>query len=234
MATSQVRKINEATGRKVLVVGRGNRPQSSEVFENNPRIAKTMGRGVQMLRNGGGIRPYIAAKTSTQWTWREWDISPGEIFLSETERAFAEPYRGRVLIEPNTKIRDGNKAWPWARWQQVAASRNDFLQVGPAGTGALSGVALVQTTFRQAMAILAVSKVFVGSEGALHHAAAALEVPAVVLWSEFIEPRFTGYTQHCNIRHAGPSCGARLPCSGCKESMLAISVDEVIAGLNAC
>jgi len=235
MATGQVRKINEATRRRVVIVGRGNRPQWSEVFENNPRIVQTMGRYVQMLRNGGGIRPYIAAKTAERWTWREWDISPGEIFLSDAEKAFAEPYRGRVLIEPWTKVQGGNKAWPVERWQAVVDRAGlDFVQVGPANTRALRDVLFVATEFRQAMAVLSVCRAFVGSEGALHHAAAALGVPAVVLWSEFIEPRFTGYAQHRNIRHAGPYCGARLPCDGCKASMLAITVDEVIAGLNAC
>ena len=234
LATGQVRKINEATGRRVLVVGRGNRPQWSEVFENNPRIVKAMGRYTQMLRNGGGIRPYIAAKTSERWTWRAWDISPGEIFLSDAEKTYAEPYRGKVLIEPRTKV-FGNKDWFPERWQAlVDLGEFDFLQAGSPGIVPLRGVRHIPTTtFRQAMAILAVSKAFVGTEGALHHAAAALKVPAVVLYSEFISPEFTGYPTQRNIRHAGKACGARLPCAGCRESMEKISVQEVADNVRA-
>ena len=232
MATSQVRKIHEKTGRRVHVVGFNGKPQWSEVFENNPRIARERGDHVNVLKNAGGCRPYIQAKTAHRWYFKEWDKAPGEVFLDDEEKAFAEPFRGKVLIEPNTKVANGNKAWIPERWQQVVdAMACEFLQVGPASVGSLKGVTRVETTFRQAMAVLSVCKAYVGPEGALHHAAAALNVPAVVLWSEFIEPRFTGYETQINLRHAGPYCGSRKPCVGCKESMRAISVSEVVGNL---
>ncbi len=87
------------------------------------------------------------------------------------------------------------------------------------------------TTFRQALAVLSVCRAFVGTEGALHHGAAAVGTPAVVLFSEFISPDVTGYPQHRNLRQAGAACGSRKPCKGCAESMRAISVLEVVANL---
>lgn len=232
MATGQVRRLHANTGKRVHVVGFNMRPQWSEVFENNPKIAQKRERDCVFLKNGSGCRPYIHAKTVTRWYFKEWDIAPGQIFLSDDERAFAEPYRGKVLIEPTTKIVAGNKAWIWERWQKVANARRDFIQVGAGGVRRLDGVEHVTTpTFRQAMAVLSVCRGFVGTEGALHHAAAALDVPAVVLWSEFISHNFTGYASQRNLRHAGEYCGSRLPCNGCKRSMEAITVGEVLTNL---
>lgn len=235
MATSQVRSMNEQTGKRVVVVDRMGRPRWSEAFENNPRIAceydhKTTVR----LMNAGGARPYIRQKTPTHWMWQRWDIKPGELYLDKHEHAFGEAYAGGILIEPNTKVLDGNKAWPFARWQELVsrAPHHKWIQVGAPGSRVLSGVTFVETpSVRKAFGVLSASRVFVGCEGALHHAAAALDVPAVVLWSEFISPLFTGYASQRNIRKAQRVCGSRVPCASCRASMEAITVDEVLSAL---
>lgn len=228
IATGQVKAIHERTGRRVVVIGRGGLPQWSEVFENNPKIARRHERGVERLINGSGMRPYIVGKTATRWTWKPWERESGEIYLTKEELALAEPHAGRILIEPNTKVSPSNKAWLFGRWQELVDRGGDFVQVGPPGTRLLRGVHFVETAnFRAAAAVLAKSLAYVGTEGGLHHAAAALGRPAVVLFSEFISPEITGYDMHRNIRHAGPACGSRLPCEGCRASMEAITVDEV-------
>ncbi len=233
MATAQVKQMHAANGAPVLIVAQRGRVMWSDVFEHNPKIIRREEPGCNVLLNAPGARPYIAAKYETRWVWRAWDKAPGEIFLTESERRFAEPYRGCVLIEPHTKVADGNKAWYWERWQAVVDELPNvrFVQTGPFNTRPLQRVELVTTTFRQAAAILSVSRAFVGTEGALHHAAAALSVPAVVLWSEFISPEITGYESHRNLRHAGQACGARVPCIGCRISMDLIKVGEVIQQL---
>jgi ADP-heptose:LPS heptosyltransferase len=232
LATGQVKKLHTEHSKAVCVIGFNGRVQWSDVFENNPKILRKMEAGCLFLKNAGGCRPYILAKGLAKWVWKDWEIAPGEVYLSDAEQAFAEPYRGKVLIEPTTKVPNGNKAWPWERWQGVVDRTGfDFIQVGPVNTPVLRGVSHVATTFRQAMAVLSVCKAYVGPEGALHHAAAALNVPAVVLWSHFIHPRFTGYASQRNLRHANGWCGSRLPCNGCKQSMSAISVDEVAQNL---
>lgn len=232
MATAQAKRLNLQTGRRVLVVGRNGKIQASEVFQNNPRISEFNQRGLVRLHNGPGMRPYIAAKTPERWTWRTWAIEPGEIYLSEEEKAFAAPHAGGILIEPNTKVDGSNKAWFFDRWQALVDRGGDFVQVGGPAARRLERVRFVETpSFRHACAVLAVSRAFVGTEGGLHHAAAALGVPAVVLFSEFISPDITGYETHRNIRHAGPACGSRLPCASCRASMDAITVDEVHSNL---
>lgn len=230
MATADVKTLYARARTPVLVVGKMDRVMWSEVFDNNPKITRSR-RGCVKLVNGPGLRPYIAARTDQKWTWcRGRNQQPGEIFLTLYEKAFAAPFAGKVLIEPNVKANGhANKAWPFERWQALVREFGEpMLQIGQRGTRWLEGVQRVETpTFRLACAVLAASRGFVGTEGALHHAAAALGVPAIVLWSEFIAPDVTGYAGQKNIRHAGEPCGNRLPCPTCAKSMAAIGVDEV-------
>lgn len=236
MCTAQIKELHEFDGRPIYVIGRGNRPQWSEIFENNPRITRRPIRNAQTLINGSGLRPYIASKSAQRWEWKHWRIAPGEIYLLKSEKDWASRYSGKILIEPNTKVADGNKSWIWDRWQKVVDTMGPdaFIQVGGNGAGnVLRGVEFIHTTFRQACAVLSHSRGFVGTEGGLHHAAAALGKPAVVLFSEFIGIDITGYPGHRNIRHAGPACGARAFCPSCKESMNAITVSEVLENIQA-
>ena len=228
MATAQVRELNKATGCLVYVVGRNGQPVWSEVFDHNPRISRGWSRGCVKLINGAGARPYIHSKLPDRWIWKLWNIAPGEIYLTADEKAFGEQFAGKILIEPNTKQDPSNKAWFFDRWQALVDRGGEFVQVGAPGVRRLNGVQFVETaTFRQACAVLSACRAFVGAEGGLHHAAAAFDKPAVVLFSEFISPAYTGYPKHRNLRHAEGSCGMRTPCEGCRRSMEAITVDEV-------
>lgn len=235
MAMGQVKRMHESNGRPVHVVGRNGVSQWHPVFENNPRLCRAPHVGYQQLVNGPGARPYIAGKTKMRWMWQPFDLTPGELYLSAQEREFAHPHHSYVFVEPNVKQNGhDNKAWQWSRWQRLIEKCIGlrFVQCGPAGTRFLAGVhAVVTPTFRDACAVLAVSRAFVGAEGGLHHAAAALGVPAVVLFSEFISPEITGYPMHRNLRHAGEPCGWRVRCQRCAESMSAITVDEVASNL---
>lgn len=228
MASSQVREMNMRTGQKVVVIDRMGRPRWSEVFENNPRMARSSRSSADIrLLNAAGARPYIKQKTDSHWIWKRWDIKPGEIFLSENEQRYAAQFRGRVLVEPNVKVPGSNKEWEFTRWQELVKLDLPWLQCGAAGTRRLAGVEFLETTARDAFAMLSVAKLFVGTEGALHHAAAAFATPAVVLWSEFISPTYTGYDTQSNIRKTGHVCGARFRCESCIASMRAISVEDV-------
>lgn len=235
MATGQVRELYARRKVPVLIVSPTGRPQWSEMFENNPKIIKMpIRKPHQRLVNAGGFRPYISGKTPTRWQWRQGQAKVGELFFSEIEQQWAATHAGGVMIEPNVKANGHeNKAWPFERWQAlVDRMKLDFVQCGVEGSRFLNGVRVVITpSFRHAAAALQVSKTFVGSEGGLMHAAAAVGKPSVILWSEFIDPTVTGYPLHRNIRHAGQSCGFRLPCAGCRRSMEAITVDEVARNL---
>jgi ADP-heptose:LPS heptosyltransferase len=241
MSIGEARKLHKQSGgQKVVIVGRDGRPIKSDLFEGVPYICqrpRPSDGPFQRLINGPGHRPYIAAKTPERWTWRKYKPTPAEIVFTPEELAFAEPYRDAIMVEPNTKaIGHTNKAWSAIRWQHLDNEMRKLklrvVQCGPQGARFLNHATPVYTdTFRKACAVLSVCKAFVGTEGGLMHAAAAVSTPAVILWSEFISPNVTGYDAHRNIRHAGSACGRRTDCPSCQASMLAITVDEVLDNL---
>jgi hypothetical protein len=236
MVTGEVRKLYERKPLPVMVVNLHNKPVFNEVFQCNPKIVQSLPQktSYQKYVSGGGYRPYIEQKGARRWVWRPYEPTPGEFYFSEYEREIAEPYRGAVLIEPNVKDNGHrNKAWLYERWQAlIDLDIAPMIQAGPPGTRFLGNLRPVETrSFRQAAAILAVCRAFVGTEGGLMHAAAAVGTPAVILWSEFIDPSITGYKSHVNIRHASRTCGARIPCATCRASMERIEVNEVAASL---
>lgn len=233
MATSQVREINMRTGRFVVVVDRMGRPRWSEAFDNNPRLHRYFSSGDQRLLNAAGARPYIKQKTDSHWIWKRWDIQPGELFLSADEKRYAAQFHGRIMVEPNTKVPGSNKDWIFARWQKVVDSLPElpWIQCGASEARRLERVEFVETSSRSAFSVLSAARLFIGTEGALHHAAAAFRTPAIVLWSEFISPTYTGYETQTNIRKTAHVCGARFRCESCVASMEAISAEEVIEAI---
>jgi ADP-heptose:LPS heptosyltransferase len=233
MSIGEAKRLHKATGKKVLIMRADGRPVVSDLFNGVPYLMPkpTNACGAyERLVNASGVRPYIAGKTEKQWTWKPFKPTPADVVLTAEEKAFAEPYRGLVLIEPTVKaIGHDNKAWLSIYWQHlVAAKIAPMMQAGPPGTKFLDGVTPVLTpTFRHAIAVMAVAKAFVGTEGGLMHAAAAVGTPAVIIWSEFISPEITGYAHMKNLRKAGKPCGMRLNCESCRQSMVAITSTEV-------
>lgn len=236
LATGQVRELHATSRMPVMVVDRRGRSQWSEVFEHNPKIIRDIRIVHQTLLNASGVRPYIAEQTQTRWRWRKFSPPAGELYLTRDEAAFGAQHGGKVLIEPNIKGTSGNnKAWIWDRWQRLVyenSDRYEFVQVGVSTVPRLEGVTFVNTpSFRHACAVLAASRAYVGTEGGLHHAAAAVNVPAVVLFGGFISPDVTGYKTHRNLFTGGTACGWRVPCAHCREAMNKITVDMVAGNM---
>jgi len=66
-------------------------------------------------------------------------------------------------------------------------------------------------------------------EGGLHHAAAALGRPAVVIFGHFIDPEVTGYHGHKNLRGGAVGmCGSWSSCPECVRAMEAITPEVVV------
>jgi ADP-heptose:LPS heptosyltransferase len=145
-------------------------------------------------------------------------------------RAEIGPY---LLIEPDVKpLSTPNKKWGLDRFAELVASMPDVTFVRAHGDecAPFPSVRNVYTrTFRDACGVLAASDGYVGNEGGLHHAAAALCRPAVVIFGGFISPITTGYASHTNIADHGPGspCGRWLPCKHCAAAMAKITVAQV-------
>lgn len=236
MATAEARYFNELTGKKVVFAhSKSGKAQWSEVFTGNPRIEKAPvpGRDYCIVRNHGGTRPYhLGYSAETQrFTWNyKFKAEPGELYLTPQQKATGVV--GAVIVEPNTKgaALSLNKAWPWDRWQGLVDALDlPWVQLGPPEARSLNGVRRVVTpTFADALGWLYNASLVVTTDGAFHHAAAALGKPAVVLWGGLAPPQILGYDIHRNICHADRWCGSNFPCEHCREAMEAISLQEVI------
>jgi ADP-heptose:LPS heptosyltransferase len=84
-------------------------------------------------------------------------------------------------------------------------------------------------TFREAMGVLRGAALFVGTDGGLHHAAAALGIPAVVIWTGFTSPKHLGYASHTNLYAGGDPCGTlHKACQHCRKNAESISPEQVL------
>jgi ADP-heptose:LPS heptosyltransferase len=135
------------------------------------------------------------------------------------------------MLEPTVKaVGHGNKAWLLTYWSQLAtklqaAKVGPLIQCNPLEVRALPGAATVKTpSFRHAVAVLSVCRALVTTEGGLMHAAAAVGVPAVVVFGGFISPEVTGYSLHRNLFSGdGLGCGMRSACDHCRRAMARIT-----------
>jgi ADP-heptose:LPS heptosyltransferase len=217
---------------------------SEEIFRGNPNLAKPgceRDADIEWIDYYKGHRIYNK-QAGERWIWNmEFRAQPGEVFLDAKEKRNGTRYgKGFVLIEPNVphwKSVAPNKEWGRDKFRALADRlKREGYRVAqfrePKATVFLSGVEQFQTfDFRDAMAILSHAKAYVGPEGGLHHAAAAMGVPGVVLFGGFIPPQVTGYDLHANLTGGAEACGSIRPCQHCKNALAAISVEEVHAAL---
>lgn len=231
----EAKRLHARTKLPVLIVDAHRRPIVSDLFDGVPYLLRQRPRvPYSQLINGPGVRPYIAGKSPSHWRWRAYQPTPADVVLTDRERAFAEPFRGQIMVEPNVKaIGHRNKDWGWANWQRLAAGMPEPpVQCFRPGDQLLHRGLLVETlTFRQTVAVLAVCRAYVGPEGGLHHAAAAVGTPAVVLFGGFISPQQTGYAAHKNLFTGGKPCGMRRDCEHCRVAMNAITPAMVLGNL---
>lgn len=247
MAAGQARRAQEADPRRrrVQILDQYGRARTNPIWDGNPRIAPARvpgeARGDYLrVRNGPNCRPYHLEKRPDRWIFNPgFRPDAGEIYFSDEERAFASSVSPQIVIEPTLKDRAPvNKQWPAAYWTRFVALAGveglELVQLGPAGTRPLPGVSWILTPdFRRACAVLARARAYVGHEGGLHHAAAALGVRGVVIFGGFIPVEVTGYPIHRNLGVSfADACGTRVArCAHCEREMARITPEEVLAAL---
>lgn len=138
-------------------------------------------------------------------------------------------------MEPNVPRKDcaPNKQWPFDRYAWVAeklkADGHEIVQ--PIYKGANYRIACARPIetpdLRHAAAVLQRADLYIGAEGGLHHAAAAVGTKGVVLFGGFIRPSVTGYETHTNIAGSDRFCGSFKACPHCKQAMEAIDAEQV-------
>lgn len=214
---------------------------SAEIFMLNPNIAclgSERDDDLEWIPFYSGHRLYnrMSARKN-RWIWNmEFRPTPGEFYFSEQERAWADSLPpGYIVVEPNVEARKSwsvNKDWPEYRYNEVIRELSKDWEIVQFAYGAprlAAGVRLVSPpSFRSAAAALARAALYFGPEGGMHHAAAAVGIPAVVIFGGFIPPEVTGYDFHTNLTgKSGEACGSLRACAHCRRALLSITPEEV-------
>jgi hypothetical protein len=231
IASADVREANERTG-KLVKLGNGTTMyRDKNIFAHNPRMADAEDEDVVWVKNYPGKRPYLAGNDGKHLIFNKtFKPEPGEIFLTSAERDWARKrIKGDyIVVEPHVNkkyIHTVNKSWPY--FDELLKTDLPWVQVGDVNTKAKTRK-IDTATFREALCVLAGAKLYVGTDGGLHHAAAALGIPAVVIWTGFTSPRHLGYDMHVNIHDGGEPCGTYYKvCEHCKNIARSIPVEQV-------
>jgi hypothetical protein len=235
MASGDAKEANERTGKKVKL-GDGSRMFTDiQVFSNNPRMALKLDTDVVWVNNYPGSRPYLKGTNKGKLLFND-DYKPkvGEIYFSHEEQKDIDKIEGDyIVVEPNVKkiyAHTVNKAWHG--WEQLFKHDLPWLQLGDVSVNRYTNWKET-ATFRDALKVLSKAKLFVGTDGGLHHAAAALGIPSVVIWTGFTSPRHLGYDTHRNIHDGSEPCGTYdSVCQHCLLKSKAISVEQVLDAVN--
>lgn len=216
-----------AFGDKARIIWDGN---SRAIFHGNPNIAppgSELAPDLEWIPYYKGHRMYNRAAVG-RWEWNYgFHVRPGELPIAGERRD------NLVLLEPNVPRKDcaPNKQWPAARWQQLAEllTRAGY-EVRQFEYGRPYRVAPVIETksFLDAAIWLKRARLAILPEGGLHHAAAAVGCPAVVLFGGFAPPQVLGYKSHANLTGGAEACGSFGRCMHCAEAMDRISVADVL------
>lgn len=229
MATADAREASEKYGVRV-VFGDGKTRHWSEVFDRNPLIAKELKPNEQFawVANYPGRRPYVKQVHKDRFEfWPEFKAKVGDLYPSDPR-----PKGDYVLIEPNVKQAywiGKNKDWGFQNWKALVSKLDcEWYQMG--GEPYLDKKRIIKTrAFTNAINHLAGARLLITTDGALHHAAAALGVPAIVLWGGLASPENLGYDTQTNIWHGDEPCGTHSSkCMHCIEAMKKITVEEVL------
>jgi hypothetical protein len=223
-------------GEKVAIVTRGGQARTHEAWIGNPVIAKPHERHQKEVINSSGARPYISGVEPDRWVWKPYKPKPCTIYATPEELTFANSLKeGFILIEPSLKsarAQDNvNRNWGWDRFQAVVDGfPADWVQFGDRNTKLLKGARLIETpSIRMAAAAMTRASAAVLPEGGLHHTAAALNLPSIVIFSGFIGPDVTGYENQVNLYGAtGLGCGKRIKCLHCEKALASITPEMVI------
>ena len=257
MVTGEVEHLLKKNPNSKFIVGDGHNIWWSEIYENNEAIINANQyknfKNVLWINNYPHHRPYRIYEKDThylKYTWnKSYKAKKGKLFFSNEEKKFANKIFNKIktkskkkiiLVEPNVKIKKGykNRDWGFNKWQFVVDKLREkfiFLQTSYSKQQILKNTINIHNiNFRSSCAILSKADLFIGTEGGLHHAAAALNKKAVVIFGGFIDPSITGYSFHNNlyIDDLNSPCGSKHECKHCKNCMDLITIDKVIKEIN--
>ncbi len=199
----------------------------------------------QSITAGGGYLPYLSEPLSIERGirysgWRACEHR-GSIYLTLDEIQRVRPLAAPgpyIVMEPCSPMKNGNRRPPVEFWPaliddlRVLLPHMRLVQLQhPEAVMVPSLIAVSNTNFRDACAVVEQAVCYIGTEGGLAHAAAALHTPAVVLWGGCVDPYYMGYPEHLNLASEteGSPCGRLDPCAHCLRTWLALDPHFVAA-----
>lgn len=206
---------------------------------------------IPIYQRQNGYRHYVDSAKSIpgmSYAWKPWDIEPGEIYFSQAEKDNIKELkenkqllygtRKLIIVEPAIKTDlQRNKEWPEHYWIEVIEQlKHQGHEVYQFAHPYMKNYQIVEALnidgIRHMLCALSIADAIVSIEGGLHHCAAALGIPGVVIFGGFISPEITGYKIHRNLTHATEFCGIYgAHCPHCAAEMEKIKPDEVITAL---
>jgi len=194
LAAGQARIIHEATGKKVTI---GN-PDSGnhkwfELYDYIPYLTK---HGGIWWKDHKGFRGYISEYLLLpNGACYQAVFNPDYRAVPAIIEIDAEP-NDYIIIEPSKKD-TAPHAKLWHGYQElVDRSDLNFVQLNQS---TLKGVDRLDTTIIEAARLMKGCRAYVGTEGFLHHLAAAFDKPAVVVMGAFVPPTVLGYPGQINL-----------------------------------
>ena len=244
MATARARGFH-AQG-KLAAFGDGRRIKwtnyCDDIFANNPNIARPGAEGKQNLvwfphyKKHLVYCKYDGLKHRYVWNY-DFSAEPGELFFNDPGNRLPLASKSYIVIEPNVawqRTVNVNKDWGAGKYEKVAKA---LIERGHTIVQCIHGNSrrkipgayyAVTATFHEAIQIMSDASLFIGPEGGNHHAAAAIGVPAIILWGGWSPPETMGYKTQIKLTGgATEACGITYPCSHCRGAFDNISIDEV-------
>lgn len=237
MAAGEAQRQAAGRPRRYRMLNKRGEAKWHFVWEGHPNIARLDEPHDGAIGYVNGTRPYIASLTPTRYTFQAYRPVPAIIRLQERHRELARLAQGAVVFNPTTKDRAApGKQWGIDRWKRLVALTPGvrWIQIGDARSPRIRGAQLIQTAdFFEACGVLSGARLAVVHEGALHHAAAGLNVRTIVIRGGFISPKVTGYLGQVDFYVDDPAwplgCGSRIACAHCDAAMAAIKPEAVAA-----
>lgn len=236
MASGRARLLHEKTGKRVCIVDRHGSPRWHEIWDGVDFLSKNFGQDVVTLADGPRCRPYIASAGGGFVKFRRSHRAiPGSVTIPEYLLHVPENRR-IIFVEPGFKGTNSadNKDWGWSNWvdlsERLHSAGFPLVQVPMAGRKALRrAVPMYEESLHGLASWVTRARLVVTTEGGVHHMAAAVGTPAVVIWGGYTSPDFLGYPDHFNIfdEHDQSPCGRLSSCGHCRERMDAITVCRV-------
>ena len=226
----------------------------SILWDNIPWIAERDG-DIIVPEKPGGNRWYIQGWAPGRILLKPYKPIPAPYVVTDEERKTAQNIlndtnignKPFVLINPDSKNTTyaNNRDWGFEKWIKLSGMLKEHINVlrvkPPSGTMVdvsgqveynkplIDGITNLSTDIRTGFAIASLAKCVVTTDGALQHLAAALNIPAFIIYGGTISPSIVGYEGRNQVNYYVESeyspCGMQVDCPHCRACMEAITVE---------